>query len=339
MSRLENTGKNAFYSTVRNLLYTLMGVLGRYAFLLVLDETYLGINSLFYSIIGALSFVDLGFSSAFSFCFYKPIAENDVAHIQALLKAFRRVIACLVGFILVAGLAVVPFLRVLIKGGENISYSMLVVYYLITLADTVLSYWLVYKTCYITACQKAYKLEPFKVAANFAVVIMQIVVLFAFRKYAIWASCNVVVTVVEYIGMNAYIKREFPETNFKQVPPVPETDRKSIITNTKAAVLHKFGEICVTQTDSIIVSSMVSIAATGLLSNYEMIKGCVLPIVNIFQRAALPGVGNVLASESEKGSEKCAVYLHDGQLPADRFCDVRYRHSGQPIYRLGIRFG
>lgn len=299
MSRLENTGKNAVFATVANLLYTLLGMLGRYAFLMVLDETYLGISSLFYSLIGALSFVDLGFSAAFSFCFYKPIAEHDILHIQALLKAFKRVIYYIAGFILVAGLALIPFLRFFVKGGENISDTMLVVYYLLSLANTVLSYWLVYKTCYVTACQQEYKLTPFKIVANFAVVILQILVLFVFRKYEVWASCSLVVMVVQYILMDRYIRQEFPETDFKEAPSMPEEDRKSIIRNIKAAILHKFGGICVNQTDSIIVSSMVSITTTGLLSNYEMIKNSVLSIIRVMQNAVVPSLGDLIASEDE----------------------------------------
>lgn len=309
MSRLENTGKNAAFSTAANLLYTLMGVLGQYVFLRVLDETYLGISSLFYSIIGVLSFVNLGFNSAFSFCFYKPIIENDIPHIQAILKAFKRLMRGIAGFILVAGLAVIPFLRMLIKGGENISYSMLVVYYLVDLANTILPYFLVYKICYITACQKAYKLVSFNAAANVATIFMQIMVLLVFRSYVLWVLCRPLVTVVQYTVMNRYIKREFPETNFTHAESLPEEDKKSIYQNIKAAALHRFGSICISQTDSIIVSSMVSISTTGLLSNYVLIKNAVLSVLDIVQGAVVPGVGHLLASENEK-VQKNVLYTY-----------------------------
>lgn len=309
MSRLENTRKNAIWATAANVLYTFLGIAGRYIFLMVLDETYLGISSLFTSIIGTLSFVDLGLSSAFTFCFYKPLAENDLPHIQALLKAFKRVITCIALFIGVAGVALVPFLRVLVKGGDNISDTMLVVYYLITLGNTVLSYWLVYKTCYITAAQKAYKLVPFNIAARLATVLLQLAALVTFKSYTAWALSAPIVTVVHYIIMNEYIKRAFPETKFKKAERLPKEDQESITKNVKAAILHKIGEICVCQTDNIIVSSMVSIATTGLVSNYEMIKSSVLSFVKIAQNAVVPGLGNLIATEDEK-VQKNVVYTY-----------------------------
>lgn len=309
MSRLENTGKNAIWATAANLLYTLLGIVGRYIFLMVLDETYLGISSLFSSIIGALSFVDLGLSSAFTFCFYKPIAENDIPHIQALLKAFKRVIGFIALFIGLGGIALIPFLRVLVKGGDNISDTMLVVYYLITLGNTVLSYWLVYKTCYITAAQKAYKLVPFNIAARLATVLLQLAALVTFKSYTAWALSAPIVTVVHYIIMNEYIKRTFPETKVKKALKLPEEDKKSISSNVKAAILHKFGAICVNQTDSIIVSSMVNIGTTGLLSNYDLIKSSVLSIISVIQNAVVPGLGDLIASEDAK-VQKNVLYTY-----------------------------
>lgn len=309
MSRLENTGKNAIWATAANLLYTLLGIVGRYIFLMVLDETYLGISSLFSSIIGALSFVDLGLSSAFTFCFYKPIAENDIPHIQALLKAFKRVIGFIALFIGLGGIALIPFLRVLVKGGDNISDTMLVVYYLITLGNTVLSYWLVYKTCYITAAQKAYKLVPFNIAARLATVLLQLAALVTFKSYTAWALSAPIVTVVHYIIMNEYIKRAFPETKFKKADKLPEEDKKSILNNVRGLIIDRFGEICVCQTDSIIVSSMVSIATTGLISNYELIKSSVLSIVKVVQNAVVPGLGDLIASEDAK-VQKNVLYTY-----------------------------
>lgn len=132
MTRLENVEKNTVWNTLSNIVYNLTGFVGRYVFLLVLDETYLGISSLFTSIIGVLSFADLGLNTAFTFCFYRPIEDEDIPHIQSILNAFRKVLMLIAGIILLGGLALIPFLRKLIKGGENISDQMLVVYYLIT---------------------------------------------------------------------------------------------------------------------------------------------------------------------------------------------------------------
>lgn len=303
MRRLENVGKNAVWNTLANVIYNLLGFVGRYVFLLVLDETYLGISSLFTSIIGVLSFADLGLNAAFTFCFYRPIEEGDIPHIQSILNAFRKALMLIAGVILLGGLALIPFLRQLIKGGENISDQMLVVYYLITLANTVISYWLVYKTCYITAAQQAYRLTPFKIMASVCIVFTQVLVLITLRSYTAWALCSPVITLVQYVAMNVYIGRAFPETNYKNAKSLPKEDRRSIFSNVKAAMMGKIGEVFVTQTDNIIISSMVSISVTGLMSNYVLIQNAVMSVVGVVQNAIVPGLGSLIASEDKEVQE------------------------------------
>ena len=112
MSRIENTSKNAIWAIVANVIATAFGVINRIVFMNVLGETYLGISSLFGSILTVLTFADLGLANAFTFCFYKPIASNDTKHIQTLLNAFKKVLNKVVIVICVLGIAVVPFLRI-----------------------------------------------------------------------------------------------------------------------------------------------------------------------------------------------------------------------------------
>ena len=51
---------------------------------------YLGLNSLFTSILHILNLAELGVGAAMVFSMYKPIAEDDTACICALLKLYRR---------------------------------------------------------------------------------------------------------------------------------------------------------------------------------------------------------------------------------------------------------
>ena len=77
---------------------------------------YVGLGSLFTSILQVLSFAELGIGSALVFSMYKPIAEGDDDKVCALLNFYRktyRVIGCV---ILIFGLVMMPFLQYLIAG-------------------------------------------------------------------------------------------------------------------------------------------------------------------------------------------------------------------------------
>lgn len=53
---------------------------------------YLGLNSLFTSILQVLNLAELGVGSAMVYSMYKPIAENDQSTICALLKLYKNTI-------------------------------------------------------------------------------------------------------------------------------------------------------------------------------------------------------------------------------------------------------
>ena len=300
MSRIENTARNSVWQIAATLTSTLAGVVGRILFMKILGEQYLGISGLFASIIGVLSFADLGLGSAFTFCFYKPIAQNDIPHIQVLLSTFKKVIFFIAAFIALAGLVVIPFLRTFVKGAENIDDLHLVVYYLISLFGTVFSYWLMYKTCYITARQEAYRLTPFTMVGTLTAVMMQICALLLTQNYTVWALCAVAVTVCQQIGMNIYIIKKYPETSFDCAASLAAEDKKSILDNIKGLLMHKFGGILVTQTDNIIVSSFISVSVTGLLSNYVLLRTMILNIISTIQNSLVASMGDLMVRENKE---------------------------------------
>ena len=57
----------------------------RTAFIYTLGSDYLGVNSLFSSVLSVLSLTELGFGSAVAFNMYKAIANEDTETINALL--------------------------------------------------------------------------------------------------------------------------------------------------------------------------------------------------------------------------------------------------------------
>ena len=115
---------------------------------------YLGLNSLFTSILQVLNLAELGVGSAMVYSMYKPIAEDDGERICALMKLYRtyyRIIGLVVGII---GIIILPFIPKLIKSDlpEDVNVYIL---YLLHLSATVFSYWLfAYKNSLLQAHQR-----------------------------------------------------------------------------------------------------------------------------------------------------------------------------------------
>ena len=127
----------------------------RTVFIHVLGAEYLGVNSLFSSVLSVLNLSELGFSTAVVFSMYKAIAEDDQKTINALLYFYKRVYLCVGSVILALGLLLIPFLPHLTKGSYPSDINPLVVY-LLFLLDTVASYFLfAYKKSILEAFQRS----------------------------------------------------------------------------------------------------------------------------------------------------------------------------------------
>ena len=87
---------------------------------------YLGLNSLFSSILHILNLAELGVGVAMVFSMYKPVAEDDGPTICALMRLYRRYYRLIGVFIGAVGLVLTPFIPHLISGEVGISGSSLV---------------------------------------------------------------------------------------------------------------------------------------------------------------------------------------------------------------------
>ena len=93
-----------------------------------LGINYLGLNSLFTSILMMLSLSELGIGSALVFNMYKPIANGEKEKVCALLKAYRDIYRIIGIVISVIGILLIPFLPLLIKGGYPKDINIYVLY-------------------------------------------------------------------------------------------------------------------------------------------------------------------------------------------------------------------
>lgn len=88
----------------------------RTALIYTLGSEFLGLSSLFTSILMVLNLSELGVGSALVFSMYKPVAEDDKIKLRALLAIYKKVFLYIGLAILILGLIACPFLRSIIKG-------------------------------------------------------------------------------------------------------------------------------------------------------------------------------------------------------------------------------
>ena len=78
------------FGIILKIYQILLPFLFRTVIVYTLGVNYLGLNSLFTSILQVLNLAELGVGSAMIFSMYKPIAEDDEKKICALMNLYRK---------------------------------------------------------------------------------------------------------------------------------------------------------------------------------------------------------------------------------------------------------
>lgn len=296
MSRLENTGKNFAYSLLYTVLTAVTSFVSRSVFIYTVGVSYLGANSLFTNILSMLSLTELGLSSAICFSLYAPLAKNDIDTIKSIMRFYKKAYRVIAVVITVIGMSLIPFLDNLIKDPGDIQHIPFI--YVVFLYNTVISYLFTYKTTLLSADQKGYVMTNVNMVINIVTVAIQTIVLLIWKNYFIYLCLGAVINTVQWIFINRIIFKIYPYLKDKNVLPLNSKERKTIATNVKAMVFHKVGDLCINQTDNMIISSFIGIAVVGKYNNYYMIVNIINKFAQSIFNAATASIGNLIATES-----------------------------------------
>jgi len=154
IERTKNATRNIIFGILLKVYQMLVPFAMRTAMIYLLGVQYLGLNSLFASVLQVLNLAELGVGSAMVFSMYKPIAEDDTDTICALMRLYKIYYRVIGAVVLILGLILLPFIPKLISGDVPADINVYILY-LMNLAATVLSYWLfAYKNSVLQAHQR-----------------------------------------------------------------------------------------------------------------------------------------------------------------------------------------
>ena len=141
IERRKNAVKNIKAGIILRIYQIIVPFFMRTAMIYFMGVEYLGLSSLFTSVLSFLNLAELGVGSAMVFAMYRPIAEDDEKTICALMALYRRYYRLIGLFIGAVGLALTPFIPRLISGEVPADVNVYLLY-LLNLSATVLTYWL-----------------------------------------------------------------------------------------------------------------------------------------------------------------------------------------------------
>lgn len=328
----KNTKRNIIVGVANKIILVILPFVVRSVIVNVLGSQYLGLNSLFTSILSVLALSEMGFGIAMVYHMYKPIAEDDQQTINALLNLYRNVYRVIGTAILVLGAVLIPFLKYLINGDYPGDVNLPVVYS-IELVNTALTYFLFgYKQSLLIAYQR----DDVKFIANLITQVglqgAQIALLFLTRNYYLFVLCMPVFTIVNNLWIGFMTKKMYPLAKCEG-----KLD-KSVISNIKKLVAGSFiQKACATtrnSLDSICVSVFLGLTQTAIYNNYFGILNAVRAVGIIAIDALAGGIGNhvVIKSSEENYKElKKTDFLY---MLISGWCSIALLCLFQPFMRL-----
>ena len=91
LERAKNTKRNMVFGFINKIICMLFPFVIRTIIIRIIGKEYLGLDSLFTSILQVLNLAEMGFSSAVVYNMYKPIAEENDDLLCQILKFYKKV--------------------------------------------------------------------------------------------------------------------------------------------------------------------------------------------------------------------------------------------------------
>lgn len=263
----------------------------RTVFIAILGAEYLGINGLYSSILIVLSLAELGIANVMIYSLYKPIKENDEEAICSLLNYYKGVYRKIAATVLILGLCIVPLLPVIIE--SDLAYKDLIIYYLMFLMNSVVSYFVSYKVSLINADQKNYIFTSVSTACTLITNIVQIIVLLVSKSFILYLLIMVIGTLMNNLILSRKANKLYPYIQKKNT--IANSQRQEIKESIKAMFFLKIGNVIMNNTDNILISIMIGTIFVGYYSNYALIVSVISTFIAILIQSMQSSIGNLNA--------------------------------------------
>jgi O-antigen/teichoic acid export membrane protein len=296
LARSKNAIRNAYFGLIEKLITIIFPFIVRTIFIHTLGAEYLGLNSLFTSILTVLNLTELGFSSAIVYSMYKPIAQDDADTINALLYFYKKVYRYIGLIILGIGILLIPFLPNLVSGtypeGINLVYV-----YLIYLINTVLSYWMfAYLSSIINAHQRNDLISRVNIIISLAMYTCQTIVLLTVKNYYIYILILPAFTIINNLRTAIIAKKMFPQ--YKAKGKLSKEVKADIKEKVSGLMINKVCQVSRNAFDSIFISMFLGLTETAMYNNYYYIMNSIVAIMTVLTNSVTAGAGNSVSMES-----------------------------------------
>jgi len=293
--RTKSTIKNVKTGLINKTIMLIFPFIIRTILIKKLGADYLGLSSLFTSILQVLNLTELGFSNAIVYSMYKPLAENDVKKVSALMNFNKKVYRIMGLLIATIGLCLLPFIKNFISGSIPNDINVYILY-VIYLTNTVLTYFLfAYKSALLTANQRNDILNNISSLVNVIQFVAQIIVLITLKNYYIYIILTIFTTILNNLLVSYIFNKKY--SNYNCSGNICKNEKKELKKNVYGLMIQKLCQTSRNSLDSIFISMFLGLTTVAIYNNYYYIMNAVTGILTIIISNMVASIGNSVATE------------------------------------------
>ncbi len=334
IERTKNTIDGFIWGATGKVVNTVLPFVLRTVMIYKLGVQYLGLSSLFASILQVLSLSELGFAYACVYAMYKPIAEDDYHTVGAILQYLKKIYSIIGVGLLGIGLLITPFLEQMVHGDVPNDVNIYVLYF-IYLANSACSYFFfAYKSSLLSALQCNAEINKVGLLTNTMLRAAQCVVLLVVPNYYIY-----VILIPCSTLLNNLIKARIVDTRYPQYltdDTISDEIRYDIKKRIAPLIGIKISTVLINAADTLVISAFLGLTETALYNNYFFVMSSIQSIVYEIHSSMLGGVGNSLVVESKESAVRKLEMLHFINMWLVIVCTACFCGLYQPFMQVWV---
>lgn len=301
-SRTKNATRNIIFGLILKIYQIVFPFIMRTVMIYFMGVKYLGLNSLFTSILQVLNLAELGVGSAMVYSMYKPIAENDGDKVRKLMNLYKSYYRKIGIVIAIFGIIFTPFIPKVIKGDVPSELNIYILY-LLNLSSTVFSYWLfAYKNSILQAFQRNDLISKVTIITNTIQYFLQLLVIIYFKDYYLYVIVLIICQILTNILTAIFAQKYYPE--FKASGTLDVEEKRQINKRIKDLFTARVGSVIVNSIDTIVISAFLGLTILAVYQNYYYILTALIGILSIIYKACTAGIGNSIIMEGKEKNYK-----------------------------------
>lgn len=298
LKRIQRSKTNATVSLITSILMGIFSFAERTIFNQFFIEDYLGLYSFNFNIISSLNSIELGLGISIAYALYAPLEYNDQQKISAIIHFFKKAYLAIGTIIITAGIALLPFMRFLVK--TEIPINEVRLYFMLFLLGNVSSYFFAYQNVLLNANQEQYKVTLVTNCTWATLYAIEILTIIKTRNFLYYSIVLFSANLLRNIILKIIADKEFKFVKYNKDNTIDKKTLTHIKKNTLGLISNKFGQVIVSSTDSILISMLIGTATLGKYSNYQMFYSGLFAISGMLPSAITASIGNAGVTENKR---------------------------------------